>query len=146
MYYNKINQAQNTYTQMMNPIGMVPNKMCPNNSLYTIMPGDTLYNIAVSFGTTVSQIQQLNPWINPYNLRIGQQLCIPLNHTPVCPGGRLYTISPGDTLYAISRTHGVTVEAILSVNKELDPYNLMPGRQICIPGNTNPNASRLPTY
>ena len=50
-----------------------------NNStpiLYTIRPGDTLYNLATMFGTTVQEIVNTNLGLDPYNLRIGQQIYI----------------------------------------------------------------------
>lgn len=50
-----------------------------NNSapiLYTIRPGDTLYNLAIMYGTTVQEILNTNSALDPYNLRIGQQVYI----------------------------------------------------------------------
>ncbi len=50
-----------------------------------------------------------------------------------CPGGTLYTIQPGDTLYALSRRFGVPLERLLGANPGIDPNNLMVGQVICIP-------------
>ncbi len=50
-----------------------------NNSspiLYTIKPGDTLYNLAIKYGTTVQEIINTNLALNPYSLRVGQQIYI----------------------------------------------------------------------
>ena len=50
-----------------------------NNSnpiLYTIKPGDTLYNLAIIYGTTVQEIINTNLALDPYNLRVGQQIYI----------------------------------------------------------------------
>lgn len=50
-----------------------------NNStpiLYTIRPGDTLYNLALTYGTTVQEIIDTNLALDPYNLRIGHQIYI----------------------------------------------------------------------
>lgn len=44
--------------------------------LYTIRPGDTLYNIALKYGTTVQEIIDTNLALDPYSLRIGQQIYI----------------------------------------------------------------------
>ncbi|MGI6778922.1 MAG: M14 family metallopeptidase [Acetivibrionales bacterium] len=44
---------------------------------YTIRPGDTLYNIAGRYYTSVNAIQTANPGINPLNLRIGQSIIVP---------------------------------------------------------------------
>ena len=42
--------------------------------LYTIRPGDTLYNLALIYGTTVQEIIDTNLALDPYNLRVGQQI------------------------------------------------------------------------
>ena len=47
-----------------------------NPILYTIRPGDTLYNLAMQYGTTVQSIIDTNIALNPYNLRVGQQIYI----------------------------------------------------------------------
>lgn len=44
--------------------------------LYTIRPGDTLYNIALMYGTTVQEIINTNLALEPYSLRVGQQIYI----------------------------------------------------------------------
>lgn len=51
-----------------------------------------------------------------------------------CPVSALpYLIQEGDTLYKIALSYNTTVESILSVNNNLNIYNLVPGRTICIP-------------
>lgn len=47
-----------------------------NPILYTIKPGDTLYNLANQFNTTVQKIIDTNLAIDPYYLRVGQQIYI----------------------------------------------------------------------
>ncbi len=47
-----------------------------NLILYTIKPGDTLYNLAIMYGTTVQDIINNNLALDPYNLPIGQQIYI----------------------------------------------------------------------
>lgn len=51
--------------------------------LHTIKPGDTLYDLAIMYGTTVQEIINTNLALDPYNLRIGQQIYIyPRNNNP----------------------------------------------------------------
>ncbi len=45
----------------------------------------------------------------------------------------LYTIRPGDTLFALSQRFNVSVEAIIRANPGIDPNNLQIGQVICIP-------------
>lgn len=51
-----------------------------NPILYTIRPGDTLYKLAMQYGTTVQSIIDNNMALNPYSLRVGQQIYIYPNH------------------------------------------------------------------
>ncbi|MGE5598131.1 MAG: LysM peptidoglycan-binding domain-containing protein [Bacteroidota bacterium] len=50
-----------------------------------------------------------------------------------CPGGFVYTIQAGDTLFALAQRYGTTVQAILAANPGLDPNRLFIGQRICIP-------------
>lgn len=50
-----------------------------NNSnfiVHTIQPGDTLYNLALMYGTTVQEILNTNLALDPYSLRVGQEIYI----------------------------------------------------------------------
>jgi g-D-glutamyl-meso-diaminopimelate peptidase len=44
---------------------------------YTIGPGDTVYNIAMRYYTTINRILTANPGITPANLSIGQRIIVP---------------------------------------------------------------------
>ena len=111
----------------------------PNNcecvAMYTAKAGDTLYSISQYYGVPVAKLMQVNRIMNPYCLKIGQQICIPgaVHEEPPC-NGTLYTLVEGDTLYAIARRFQVTLDALMESNPTLDPYNLWVGTKICIPG------------
>lgn len=47
---------------------------------------------------------------------------------------QIYTVKSGDTLYAIARRHGSTVETLAAVNQLDDPARLIPGQSLLIPG------------
>jgi len=54
---------------------------------------------------------------------------------PPCPGGQIYTVRAGDTLFAIGQRFGVSVNALLRANPQItNPDVLRIGQQICIPG------------
>ncbi len=44
---------------------------------YVVQDGDTFYSIARKFNTTISDIQKLNPNIDPQNLTTGVKLIVP---------------------------------------------------------------------
>lgn len=50
-----------------------------------------------------------------------------------CPGGILYRIQAGDTLYILARRFGTTVNRIVAANPGIDPLFLRIGDTICIP-------------
>ena len=81
-----------------------------NNSYseYVVKRGDNLYNIANTFGTSVSEITKINNLKNN-NLAIGQVLKIPVSST-------LYIVLKGDSLYSIARKFNTTVDSIKKKN------------------------------
>ncbi|MDK2820282.1 MAG: hypothetical protein PWP31_247 [Clostridia bacterium] len=50
---------------------------CPSSLYWEVAPGDTLYTIAQATGTTVERLIELNPHIDPNNLQVGQNICLP---------------------------------------------------------------------
>ncbi|GAB6087828.1 LysM peptidoglycan-binding domain-containing protein [Alkaliphilus crotonatoxidans] len=117
---------------------------CPSGTTaYTIRSGDTFFNLAQRFNTTVEAIQRANPGVDPNNLQIGQRICIPGTPTPPPPGGcpsgtTAYTIRAGDTFFNLAQRFNTTVEAIQRANPGVDPNNLQIGQRICIPGRPTP--------
>ncbi|MGF7186959.1 LysM repeat protein [Desulfitispora alkaliphila] len=51
-----------------------------------------------------------------------------------CPGGILYAVRRGQTLFSISRLFSVTVDQIIEANPGIVPDRLTIGQVICIPG------------
>lgn len=45
--------------------------------VYRVQPGDTLYGIALRFGTTIAALQAANQLPNPNRLNVGQEIIIP---------------------------------------------------------------------
>ncbi|MCI8348188.1 MAG: LysM peptidoglycan-binding domain-containing protein [Firmicutes bacterium] len=48
------------------------------NQTHTVVPGDTLYLIAKKHNIKLDNLMRANPNIDPYNLLIGTELCIPM--------------------------------------------------------------------
>lgn len=109
-----------------------PNSECV--AMYTVKAGDTLYSISQCYGVSVARLMQVNRIMNPYCLKIGQQICIPgqVQEEFICDG-MLYTLIEGDTLYSIAQRFHVPLDVLLTNNPGLDPYNLWVGMKICIP-------------
>ena len=97
---------------------------------YVVQKGDTLSQIALNFGTTVTEIASLNNIKNINLIYTGQILYIPtescdMSHT-------LYVVKPGDTLWGISRRFGVSISKIVMLNRILNPNLIYPGNVLRI--------------
>lgn len=129
---------------------------CPLGTLpYNINNGDTLLTIALRFGTSVESLLRTNPDIDPYDLKVGQRICISqkFSDPPFCPTRNFYVIRQGDTIGAIASSFGVNSQEILRLNPDIDPRRLMIGQIICIPTAPSPieiivnvSAKRLTVY
>jgi len=50
--------------------------------VHVIRQGDTLYKLSRRYGVKVSALMMANPFVDIYNLRIGDALCIPMLRRP----------------------------------------------------------------
>ena len=103
-----------------------------NMFIYTVKKGDSLYQIAKKYNTTVSEIIALNGLKNT-NLSIGQQLRIPQVYSTdtSTPSFTSYTVKKGDSLYSIAKAYNTTVNQIISDNG-LTNTNLSIGQNLKI--------------
>ena len=81
------------------------------NQTYTVKSGDSLWNIANRYGTTVNQLKSLNG-LTTNNLAIGQKLLIPTNNQTA----NTYTVKSGDSLWSIARKYNTTVNELKALN------------------------------
>lgn len=103
-------------------------------STYVVTSGDTLYSIARKFNTTVDAIKTLNN-LTTNTLSVGQTLRIPgetEEDTTTEVDYINYTVKSGDSLYAIARNYGITVDQIKQFNN-LTTNNLSVGQILRIP-------------
>lgn len=96
-------------------------------SIYThsVKRGDTLYKIALKYGTTASHIASLNN-LKSNVIYIGQQLKI------IDPNQRIYTIKSGDTLYKIASLYNVALLPLKAINGLVDNM-IYAGQKLYIP-------------
>ncbi len=88
-----------------------------NMFIYTVQKGDSLYNIAKKYNTTVKDIIDINN-LATTNLSIGQQIRIPEKYTDeiVIPSYTNYIVEKNDTLYSIAKKFNVSVNDIIKDN------------------------------
>ncbi len=131
---------------------------------YQVQSGDTLFGIAVRFGTSVETLKELNNLPNDM-LTVGQDLLIPILPgseaaaptvaVPVAPrvvaptaaapsaqvaprqavpGGRVHVVKPGENLFRIALSYGVSLEAVAEANNITPPwYTIYVGQRLVIP-------------
>lgn len=136
--YNNINNA----TIQIGQVLKIPNVSGTNPSgmfIYTVKNGDSLYNIARRYNTTVDEIMKLNGLTN-INLYIGQNLRIPESGESVStlPSYINYVVQKGDSLYSIARKYNLTVNEIIKDNN-LNSNNLSIGQNLKI--RTSPSSN-----
>ncbi len=99
---------------------------------YTVQPNDNVWAIAQGFGLQAETVVWANPALekSPDLLRVGQVLTI----LPV--DGIYYTVQAGDTVEKLAKKYETSVEKITSfeLNGLQEPYVLVPGQQLVIPG------------
>ena len=109
-------------------------------TIYTVNKGDTLYDIAKRYGTTVGILTRYNGIVDPDLIYQGQILRIPVSEIPFvsknrCPlyGTVDYLIKKGDTLDSIAKSFGVPMEALIEYNDIKDPDMICAGNVLKIP-------------
>lgn len=113
---------------------MPPVPQCPG-ATYTVVQGDTLFQIARRFGVSPEALLAVNPQItNPDLIFPGQVICLPVTGEFPCPTGLTYMVAPGDTLFGIAQRFGVSVEVLLQLNPGItNPDLIRPGQILCVP-------------
>ncbi|WP_153398659.1 LysM peptidoglycan-binding domain-containing protein [Ornithinicoccus halotolerans] len=130
---------------------------------YRVQEGDTLYDLAAKFDTTVSALTKRNGlshggrWIYA-----GQTIEVPGKGNggggrsgaggggggagggggsgSASRGGSI-TVQPGDTLYDIAARHDTTVAALVRANSFDNPRMIYPGQKISLPGSQQASRS-----
>lgn len=96
-----------------------------SSNTYTVKSGDTLFNIAKKFNTTVAKLQALNNIKNADKLSVGQVLKLK-ESTTTSSTSNTYTVKAGDTLSGIAAKYNTTVAKLQSLNniKNVDKISI----------------------
>lgn len=107
-------------------------KMC-GGIIYKVESGDTLYSISRKYDLRVRELILANPFVNVYNLQVGDELCIPVMPTEPSGGARPYVVKKEDTVLSILEENKVTFEELARLNRSVAVLKLPAGTVILIP-------------
>ncbi len=133
---------------------------------HRVEPGQTLYALSRKYGVTVAKIVEANPSVEK-SINVGQIVLIPRKapaataavattaKTPAATassrtftvsekGDKIHVVEPGQTLFSISRMHGVTVDNLKAWNN-LTSNQLNVGDQIKV-GKSTATPTKKPIY
>lgn len=101
---------------------------------YTVKKGDSLYEIAKKYNTTVNTLTDIN-MLTTNTIFPGQVLLIPSTDSADKDYYfESYTVQPGDNLELIANKHGVD-PVLLGLYNDFSSYQLVEGQTIKIPRN-----------
>ncbi len=107
---------------------------------HVVRQGDSLWNIASRYGTTVNAIQKANN-MNSTSLQIGQVLRLPgqsvsTSKTILAKVDtselKVYKVKKGDSPYGIAKSHSMTLARFLQVNNMSKNSKIYPGQKVYI--------------
>lgn len=106
-----------------------PTPVC-RGYVHVVKSGDTLYKLARQYDVKLFDIMRLNPYVNVYNLQIGDEICIPT--APAKPE-RTYVVNSGDTIQQVLKALDVDFDTLVKWNPMLMDVELPEGLIITLP-------------
>lgn len=100
----------------------------PATQTYTVKSGDILSSIASKYGTTYQELARINGISNPNKIYPGQVLKIGGGSS--IPSTEYYIVKSGDTLSAIAKKYGTTVNQLASWNNIANVNKIYVGQKL----------------
>lgn len=98
--------------------------------VHVIEAGDTLYKLARKYDVKLFDIMRLNPYVNVYNLQIGDEICIP---TMAARPEKTYVVNEGDTIEKVLKAFDVDFNTLARWNPTLMEIELPEGLILKMP-------------
>ncbi|GAB3115646.1 hypothetical protein GCM10027160_23290 [Streptomyces calidiresistens] len=109
--------------------------------------GETLWEVAQRFGSTVAAIAAASGIVNPDVVRVGDVVIIPGSSQAVPPVSGRYTVRSGDSLSGIAAgIPGVSWQQLAQANRISSPYVIRPGQVLTIPAASPPAPYTPPPF
>ena len=103
--------------------------------IHTIAAGETLWSISRLYEVTMDDLLRWNELPEPDAISIGQNIQVkaPIEEASVGKNIINHTVQPGETVYAISRQYGMTVDEVVDLNN-LNGFDLNVGQELRVYG------------
>ena len=136
----------NNYEKIIDIITDTIIKYITKNNTYIVKKGDSLYQIAKLYNTSIQKIKELNN-LTTSSLSIGQQLYIPTEETEKesIQLKNTYEVKKGDSLYQIAKLYNTTVEELKKTNN-LNSNTLSIGQILNLPNKETEENKNIITY
>ncbi len=138
-----------------------PSNHKAQNSIYAVRSGDTMWDIARAFGTSVDKLRRENSIVRGSRIYVGQKIRIPLSAKKLKKNNekssktyaktsttkktstkstaksqdKTYKVRSGDTLWDIARKYGTTTSAIRKINGLGRSSRIYPGQKLKVSTN-----------
>ena len=111
---------------------------------YRVQRGDTLAKIARRHGISERSLQAANAIPNKHRIYQGQLLVLPENSQTSAAGATpiLYTVQKGDSLAAIARRFGTSIQQLQALNSIRNRNQIYPGQKLQLQGVTRYRVKR----
>jgi murein DD-endopeptidase MepM/ murein hydrolase activator NlpD len=131
--------------------------------IHVVGRGDTIYSISRFYRVTAEELMRVNGISDPSRLQVGRRLTIPssafsdINVTPATGTPQVsasqataavqssdYRVVRGDTLFSIARTHGISLQNLLEMNRFSSNHVIRVGDVIKVPARNTTAAATTP--
>lgn len=121
-----------------------------SSAVHVVQPGESLSEIAVAYGVTMSALIAANGIGNSDYIYTGQQLTIPngssgYGNRGYSSGGSYVTVGRGDSLSLIASLNGMTVNELMQLNGLSNPNHVWIGQRLLVRGGGNASAASYNT-
>lgn len=101
-------------------------------TIHVVQRGETLFRIALRYGTTVDALAGLNAIADPTNIQVGQRLLVPSAPSPAQNVPEVHIVQPGETLGSIAGLYGLSPDELAQLNDISDPDQIYVGQNLTL--------------